>query len=44
MCWRRKETPVRIYINIYQELNKECVLEEEGDAREDLHQYLTRNE
>ena len=35
---------MRIYINIYKELNKECVLEEDGGAREDLHQYLVRIE
>ena len=28
----------------YQELNKECVLKEEVDAREDLHQCIIRTE
>ena len=44
VCQRRRATPEKNYINIQKELNNKCVLEEEGDTREDLHRCLIRVE
>ena len=42
--WGKTDAPERIYISFEPDLDKECVQEGEGGAREDFHRYAIRPE